>query len=272
MATELAIVGNVSLDRIQLSSSAHASAAVVGGAALNIAAGYGYWGGCATLIAHLGPNIPSLERYSAFINTDYCDRSEQPSPEFLLEYDAAHALCGIAYDENSIAASKLSVVASRPRRGAWVHLSLRKPYGVADAAALVAAGFRLSIDVIVSSVGEQADGLAGLLPHLEIIFCNADEWKQLQSILPTEHAQLALVTAGLAPLEVWRFGQVHSAHEVVAAHVVDPTGAGDAFTGGFLRGHLSGLDLDTSIALGMHAASRAISDFGVLHILSEGHD
>lgn len=267
MARELAIIGNVSIDRVRFAGTERISMPTLGGAALNIAAAHAFSGGQPKVYAHLGPNVVGLERYGSFIDLSGCERSEHNSPEFLLSYDSAYGLSSIEFDDEAVAAARLSDVASRPPREAFVHLSLRKPYGVTDASALCDAGFPLSLDFVLSSVVTQCNGLADLLPRLEAIFCNAREWLELQSHLPVDRAPLAIVTAGNAPVEIWRFGKVQSRHEVQPVPVVDPTGAGDAFCGGFLRGHLAGLDGWRSVALGVSTAARTISDFGVLHIL-----
>jgi ribokinase len=267
MARELAIIGNISLDRIRFAGAKGVSMPTLGGAALNIAAAFAFSGGKPRVYAHLGPNIAGLERYSTLIDLSGCERSDSDSPEFLLHYDAAHRLCGMEFDDEAVAAARLINIASRPPHEAFVHFSLRKPYGVADAIALCDVGFPVSLDVMLSSVATQSDGLSDLLPRLEAVFCNAQEWRELQSFVAVERMPLAIVTAGNAPIEVWRFGQVQSRHEVRPVPVVDPTGAGDAFCGGFLRGYLAGLDRSASVALGISTAERALSDFGVLHIL-----
>ena len=50
--------------------------------------------------------------------------------------------------------------------------------------------------------------------------------------------------------------------------VVDPTGAGDAFAGGFLSGRLAGLGLGGSLARGVVSASFALEDWGAAGLLA----
>lgn len=272
MAQDLAIVGNVSIDRVRLSGAIDNGQATLGGAALNIAAGYAYWGGRARLYAHLGPNVQAIEKYACFIDLTASKRAEQMSAEFLIEYNAEYDIVGVQYDQNVLDSSRLNAVHTRLPPSAHIHLCLRRPYTVADAKDILDAGFDLSIDVLLSSALRQARGIESLLNRLSAIFCNAKEWRLLNTVLPMHLAPLALVTAGRGPIQIWRYGKLHLSHDVTPALMVDPTGAGDAFTGGYLRGHLTGLPEAANIVLGMHAASQVISNFGAVHILEGRHE
>ena len=53
----------------------------------------------------------------------------------------------------------------------------------------------------------------------------------------------------------------------VTGRVVDPTGCGDAFCGGFLVGLAESADLPTAMAYGSAAASFAAEDHGAAHAL-----
>lgn len=57
-----------------------------------------------------------------------------------------------------------------------------------------------------------------------------------------------------------------------AGAVVDPTGAGDAFAGGFLAGLLRGEALDRALARAVVAASFAIEDWGAARLLAATRD
>jgi cytidine kinase len=52
-----------------------------------------------------------------------------------------------------------------------------------------------------------------------------------------------------------------------ASRVVDPTGAGDAFAGGFLAGRLRGETIERALARGVVAASFALEDWGATRML-----
>ncbi len=52
-----------------------------------------------------------------------------------------------------------------------------------------------------------------------------------------------------------------------ASRIVDPTGAGDAFAGGFLAGWLEGADLVRALEQGSKSAALAVADWGVRGVL-----
>lgn len=57
-----------------------------------------------------------------------------------------------------------------------------------------------------------------------------------------------------------------------AEHVVDPTGAGDAFAGGFLAGWLRGDPAERALQVGVVAASFAVEDWGAAGLLDATAD
>lgn len=70
-------------------------------------------------------------------------------------------------------------------------------------------------------------------------------------------------------------GQVYQMppwHKAGDAHVVDVTGAGDSFCGGFIAGLSSGKELQAAAAQGLVSASFVIEGYGALYALSQGKD
>jgi len=62
---------------------------------------------------------------------------------------------------------------------------------------------------------------------------------------------------------VWGLGSAaHTVPAAKAGKVVDPTGAGDAFRAGLLKGIVSGKDLPTAAKIGAVAAVYAIEQYG----------
>ncbi len=109
-------------------------------------------------------------------------------------------------------------------------------------------GCRTSIDVAWDARGRWMEALRPCLPYLDVLFANQDEAAQLTEVRTPEGAAASLREQGVGVVAVklgergayvdagdWR-GWV-PAFEVP---VVDTTGAGDAFCGGFLAGWLRG--------------------------------
>ncbi|KAJ5908528.1 hypothetical protein N7495_001210 [Penicillium taxi] len=133
------------------------------------------------------------------------------------------------------------------------------------------------------------DQLDSVLPYTDYTVCNetearayaeAHEWgtedvveiaKKL-ALLPkknTQRGRTAIVTQGTEPtvvavasvsgdVEVKEF----KVHEISKDSINDTNGAGDAFTGGFLAGLVSGKPLEDSIDMGQWLASKSIQELG----------
>lgn len=115
-----------------------------------------------------------------------------------------------------------------------------------------AAGCRTSLDVAWDARGRWMTLLAPCLPHLDFLFGNQDELANVTGIRDPARIAGLLRERGVGVVVVkigadgtyvhgseWR-GQVPA----FAVEVIDTTGAGDAFCGGFLAGYLSGWGLE----------------------------
>jgi adenosine kinase len=107
-----------------------------------------------------------------------------------------------------------------------------------------------------SSGDELCRGVQGA----SILFVNAYEWELLQKhthlcadeILST--VPLVVITLGAKGVEIHDSGKVYTLPAVQERVIVDPTGVGDAFRGGFLRGYQLGLDWQLCAQMGNLAA------------------
>jgi sugar/nucleoside kinase (ribokinase family) len=104
-----------------------------------------------------------------------------------------------------------------------------------------------SIDMLLSN-SEEALELTGLMPHKAL--------KQLSSVCPTvvitmsEHGAIA------------KSGNQQAFAPAIDVSVIDTTGAGDGFTGGFLTAFMSGAPLDLCLKQGCYLASFVIQHLG----------
>ncbi|WP_426128654.1 PfkB family carbohydrate kinase [Pararhizobium sp. PWRC1-1] len=100
---------------------------------------------------------------------------------------------------------------------------------------------------------------------LRIAFGSAGEDRQkaeamLQGYL-ANGAKLAVVTRGAEGSAACN-GREYAETGITPVDVIDTTGAGDSFIAGFLHAHLSGDNLETSLASGRQCAARACGHFG----------
>ncbi|MFO7299320.1 MAG: PfkB family carbohydrate kinase [Actinomycetes bacterium] len=104
-----------------------------------------------------------------------------------------------------------------------------------------------------------AGGLARRLSgRADLIFCNRDESRLVDREV-LRPATVVVQTAGPDPVEVTEGGE-RSTHPVEPLQrvPVDPTGAGDAFAGGFIAAHLQGASTAGATTAGMAAARRLL--------------
>jgi len=137
-----------------------------------------------------------------------------------------------------------------------------------------AAGCTLSIDLASFEVVNVArDWLLGQVRQgIDVIFANEDEIRALfQDTTSTYdalarklagHGGVAAVKMGKDGAWVARGAELHRIAPVPAPHVVDTTGAGDAWAAGFLFGHLRGHALPVAGAIGSLLGSETVQHLG----------
>jgi len=106
----------------------------------------------------------------------------------------------------------------------------------------------------------QVRALAG---QVDLFFCNREEAERLWSAGRPDCQATVCVTDGARPLRVWQQGRCRQ-RLVPPAPALDPTGAGDAFCGGYLAGRLMGSD---ACARGLAQARYALSGWGAAPFL-----
>jgi sugar/nucleoside kinase (ribokinase family) len=142
---------------------------------------------------------------------------------------------------------------------------------VADTAR--AAGCTLSLELSSFEVVNVARDwiLAQLKQGVDIVFANEDEAKALfQKDAPYEtHAREIAAFGGIAAVKIGKDGawvargsELHRIDPVKVDRVADTTGAGDAWAGGFLYGHLRGKSLPASGALGSALGAECVQHLG----------
>jgi adenosine kinase len=111
---------------------------------------------------------------------------------------------------------------------------------------------------------ELADGIQGA----EIVICNDYEYelmKQKTGLAETDilaRAGALIVTRGENGCTIHQNGKVTAVPAVTPRAIVDPTGVGDAFRGGLLKGLATGSSLEVACRLGSVAATYALEHLG----------
>ena len=132
------------------------------------------------------------------------------------------------------------------------------------------AGLSTSVDTQWDTEGEWLAVLAPSLPYTDLLLVNEDEGRMLTECDDPREMALALRDAGardvvvkLGPRGCFAMtseGEFHSpAHEAI---VVDTTGAGDCFTGGYLVARLRGGSHREAAEFANHIGARAVSALG----------
>jgi adenosine kinase len=104
--------------------------------------------------------------------------------------------------------------------------------------------------------------------HAQALFCNDYEYELLQKHTELSSAdiekivKLLVVTLGEKGAMVKADGKTYEIPIVPAEKIEDPTGVGDAFRGGFLRGYRLGFDLQTCGQMGALAATYVLEQKG----------
>ncbi len=108
------------------------------------------------------------------------------------------------------------------------------------------------------------DGVEGA----QALFANEYEFELLQkhtclsSTQMIERIPLVVVTLGEKGAVIYANGKKYEIGVVPAVKILDPTGVGDAFRGGFLRGYRLGSDLQTCGQMGALAATYCLEQKG----------
>jgi sugar/nucleoside kinase (ribokinase family) len=135
-----------------------------------------------------------------------------------------------------------------------------------------ALGMTTSLDMTWDPTGRWMQDVGPLLPHVDIFCPNDAEATALTGCADPTQAALALIEAGVQRLAIvtrgahgvtaaWADGRTRS-FPASPAVIIDSTGAGDCFYGGLLASLARGADDDAAIALGIRAATDAISGAG----------
>jgi len=133
-------------------------------------------------------------------------------------------------------------------------------------AALATPGFqgRRVADLLDGTdLGERLEGLAALLPFLDIAFISSDEHTvALLETLARNSGTLIVATLGAAGSVAWHQGTRMFQPALPVAQPVDSTGCGDAFQAAFTVTYLHGASIAAALAAGAARAAEVLQHYG----------
>ncbi len=104
--------------------------------------------------------------------------------------------------------------------------------------------------------------------NASILFVNEYEWELVQKHTGLSAGQilslvpLVVITLGKNGVKIHKNGETYLYPACTENRIVDPTGVGDAFRGGFLRGYQMGFDLKICVQMGNLAAVYCLENNG----------
>ena len=264
-APDLVVAGTPSIDRIDIRGEAHAT---VGGSGFITAVAARRSGASVGLIARVPRRLPEVIA-AAFapggVDPGGLVSVDGPLPGFHIAYDDTETA---TYLEIRSGKEADVTAADLPRRWLttqWIHigpLAASSTNQIRFLEQLLERGYRggVSAGTFGRAAASEPDLVRELFDRVDVAFLNRDE---AQLIFPSDMPSntVICVTEGRTGARRWD-GSTWTHHPTQAVTAVDPTGAGDAFVGGYLGAMLegnpnpieSGLDSASVIVRGLGAA------------------
>lgn len=243
-----------------------------GGVGANIAYNLAMLGGDACLFSTAGQDFPDFSRRLQQVGVDTSSVKIIPdkfTASFFATTDNNNAQIASFYTGAMANSADLSLKEAPYKPDDFVMISPTDPAAMAryieEAMEL---GLKTLFDPGQQVVSLNADLLRRGLETAHGLFVNEYEFELLQKHTGYTEAELlakpvfSVVTLGE------KGARVHSTEGEVfvpalkSLNIVDPTGVGDAFRGGFLRGYLGGLSLKTCAEMGTVLAAACIQENG----------
>ena len=260
---ELIVIGGPSLDHIIIRGETQR---VVGGAGFLTALAACSAGASVGLVCRVPKKLPP-DVAAGFapgrVDPGGLVLREGALPSFEIRYDAADVAHYGTIESGVESETSVSDVPRHWLSARHTHVS---PLGgrVSQLIALVdglrGRGFEgtLSAGTFPRAVEDERGDVLRLFERVDIAFLNRAEFEALYPEGPPESGPELVVTDGSHAVRHWRTGAWTSS-DTTPVEVVDPTGAGDAFCGGFLAARLIGAD---ALPVAQSAARTALAGLG----------
>jgi ribokinase len=274
--SSICVVGNLTLDDTFIGNDSFPSAP--GGDALYVALGARWWGLDVAILSRVGEDYPPehldwMRRVG--IDVRAIRRLHGPTVHYRVQYHGPeqrafeHLTDPVRLDELSPTGGELTLI----DRARWVHVAAMPIERQAEAIDRArAAKVPYSLDPHEEYITGHEAQLAGLIDG-SIFLPSELEASLLSPGLSVEQTLDRFSTMGAhgSALKLGAAGSIAHARgqtwriPALSVRVVDPTGAGDAYCGGFVAGLLSTGSVLAGACCGTVSAAHIIQGFGALH-------
>ncbi|WP_433432273.1 PfkB family carbohydrate kinase [Nonomuraea sp. CA-141351] len=259
------MIGNISIDTTRYPDGR--THILIGGAALHVALAAAQVGTAAHPIAVIGDDLALAHAHPwpEKLDLSHVTALAGPSCRFDITYGAEGQVIGLTADYGTATALTSHVLAELERSDCdhW-HVCCRRPLDVAQVLErLVVAGQRFSLDFHLASAAEQIDAAKTALPHAEVVFVNAAEYRLLDDLVAVNNLARVVVSDGPGTVTLLGHRRTISAELPKDGPVVEVTGAGDTLAGTFLAHVLKGTAERDALAAAVTAATRQARDPGL---------
>lgn len=280
MSLPIVVAGNLSLDDTVTPDGAFTAAP--GGDALYASLGMCAWGRTPVLLTLVGDDYPAahLERIAAAgVDVSHVRWTDGPTVHYRVTYrpDGSRSFEWISTEDRLLLTSPTPSDYGPLMGAIWLHVAAM-PIEAQEAAVAAgrAAGVPISLDpheeYVVGFEARLASLIEGvafmpselearlLFPDLVAVDGLALGFAAAERLDAWQPSLVAIKLGALGSIVRWRGRSVHVPAPVVP--VVDPTGAGDAYCGGFVAGWLATASPEVAAACGTIAAKETIGAFG----------
>ena len=267
-APRLVVIGTPSIDRIEIRGE---TLSTVGGSGFITAVAARVTGASAGLVARVPRRFPA--RIGAAFAPGAVDAGglvivDGTLPGFHISYDNDESATYLTIEPGEEADVNAGDVPRRWLAAAWVHigpLAASATQQLEFLAGLRERGYRggLSAGTFSRAAATEPEAVRDLFDRVDLAFLNRDE---ADRIYPAEMPKdtVVCVTEGSSGVRRWD-GSSWTKHPTVAVTPIDPTGAGDAFVGGYLGGML--LDNPDPVRCGLETASVIVCGPGAVPLI-----
>ncbi|MEV1005027.1 carbohydrate kinase family protein [Nonomuraea sp. NPDC050202] len=259
------MIGNISIDTTRYSDGR--TYTLVGGAALYVALAAARAGTTVRPVAVIGADLQRLyvRPWPERLDLSHVASVADASCRFDIAYDTDGEVVGLtaAYGSAAALTAHALAVLNRSDCDHW-HVCCRRPLNVGQVLErLVMAGHAFSLDFHVASATEQISAAKAGLPHAEVVFVNAAEYRLLDGLVAVNELATVVVSDGPGTVILMRHGRAISTESPQGGPVAEVTGAGDTLAGTFLAKVLQGAAEQEALASAVTAATHQARDPGL---------